>query len=129
MSLGYYGNVWVRQNNLHGVGAKNRGHKHKFDHVSLLTEGTVRVTIEGGEAKEFTAPTFIIIRKEHNHWFEAVTDKVTWYCVFALRDFEGEVIENMYGPEHDPSATERVPDDYWERMENLEKLTTHEVDE
>lgn len=127
--LGYFGNIWVRENILFGVGTKNTGHKHHFDHVSLLTQGSVRVSIEGHEPKEFSAPTFIVVRKEHKHTFESLSDKVVWYCVFALRDFDGEVIEDIYGQQHDPlsyAGKDAGAEEYKQKMAALEKNTTHE---
>ena len=99
--LGYFGNVWVRQNYLAKVGDAHPGHKHHFDHVSLLATGKVRVTVEGYPSKEFTAPTFIVIKKEHNHTFEALADGTLWYCVFALRDINGEVTD-IYSGDNSP---------------------------
>ena len=125
--LGYFGNIWVRQNELLKAGDSNGGgHKHKFDHVSLLTKGKVKVEIEGYPAKEFTAPTFIVIRKEHNHKFTALEDDTVWYCVFALRDLDGEPIDELYGQEHDPKSSSMVPDDYWKKAAELAEKTTHE---
>jgi hypothetical protein len=99
--LGYFGNIWVRQNVLNKAGDTFGGHKHEFDHVSLLTKGKVVVEVEGYPSKEFEAPTFIIIKKEHNHNFTALTDDVNWYCVFALRDLDGEITD-IYGDNHNP---------------------------
>ena len=65
--LGYFGNIWVRQNFLKTSGDSAPGHYHHFDHVSLLASGKVLVEVEGCEPKEFTAPTFIVIKKEHKH--------------------------------------------------------------
>lgn len=125
--LGYFGNIWVRQNLLKKSGDTNDGgHKHKFDHVSLLTQGKVKVEIDGYPSKEFTAPTFIVIRKEHNHKFTALEDNTVWYCVFALRDMNGEPIEDLYGQEHDPKSADKVPDDYWEKAAKLADQTIHE---
>ena len=124
-TLGYFGNMWVRQNFLEKAGDSNLGHKHKFDHVSLLTEGTVSVEIEGYPPKEFTAPTFIVIRKEHNHRFTALSDNVTWYCVFAIRDLDGEPIKDLFGQEHDPLASHAVSDDYWGKQAALDAQTVH----
>ena len=98
--MGYFGNVWVRQNILEKVGDTNGGgHKHKFDHVSLLTQGKVKVEIDGYPPKEFSAPTFIVVRKEHNHKFTALEDDTVWYCIFALRDLDGEPIEELFDPQ------------------------------
>lgn len=102
--LGYFGNIWVRQNVLELTGQTHNGHKHKFDHVTLLVSGKISVEIVGQPLKEFIAPTFIIIRKEHQHKIMAMSDSVVYYCVFALRDIDGEVIE-VFGPEHDPESS------------------------
>jgi hypothetical protein len=99
--LGFFGNIWVRQNVMNKAGDFVPGHKHHFDHVSLLTKGSVSVSVEGHEPKEFKAPTFIVIRKDHQHTLTALEDDTHWYCVFALRDLDGEVIEHYEG-KHDP---------------------------
>lgn len=99
--LGYFGNIWVRQNVLSKAGNTFGGHKHHFDHVSLLTKGSVTVKVNGSEPKNFIAPTFIIIRKDHEHEFIALEDGVNWYCVFALRDLDGNITD-IYGENHDP---------------------------
>ena len=101
--LGYFGNIWVRQNVLERAGQAHDGHKHKFDHVTLLVSGKVSVELQGSDAKEFTAPTFIVIRKEHNHKITALEDNTLYYCVYALRDIDGEVME-IFGPQHDPES-------------------------
>lgn len=97
--MGFFGNVWIRQRVLK-TGESHAGHKHHFDHVTLLAQGQVEVEVEG-RSKQFTAPTFIIIRKNNIHKFTALTDQVLYYCVYALRDLDGEVLE-MYDPKHDP---------------------------
>jgi hypothetical protein len=99
--LGFFGNIWVRQNVIGKSGDFVEGHKHEFDHVSLLTSGSVEVEVEGYGPKKFVAPTFIVIKKEYMHKFTALEDDTVWYCVFALRDLDGEVTD-IYGPEHNP---------------------------
>jgi hypothetical protein len=125
--LGYFGNIWVRQNLLEKAGDTNgEGHKHKFDHVSLLSHGKVKVEIEGHPAKEFVAPTFIVIRKEYNHKFTALEDNTVWYCVFALRDFDGKPITDLYGEEHDPLSASAVSKNYWDKFLELQAKTIQE---
>lgn len=111
--LGYFGNIWVRQNVLELAGEAHDGHEHKFDHVTLLVSGKVSVELEGSEAKEFAAPTFIVIRKEHQHKITALEDGTVYYCVFALRDLNGEVME-VFGDQHDPECSGGKPKGYWE---------------
>lgn len=124
--IGYFGNIWLRQNKLYNKGDSQPGHKHKFDHVTLLIKGSMSVEVEGYEPKKFTtasdflAPTFAIIRKEHNHKITALEDNTVYYCVFAVRDINGEIVDDIYGYEHDPmlSFCAPVPDDYWDKLKN-----------
>lgn len=99
--LGFFGNIWVRQVKLEKTGDQIDGHKHHFDHVSFLTKGSVKVFVEENDPKEFKAPTFIIMKKEHQHKVVALEDDVDWFCVFALRDIDGSVIE-IYEDRHNP---------------------------
>jgi hypothetical protein len=105
--MGYFGNIWVRQNILEKAGQACEGHRHSFDHVSLLTSGAVEVEIQGHPARQFKAPTFVIIRKEHEHKFTALEDNTNWYCVFALRDLDGQV-SDLYTMDHDPLGQESL---------------------
>jgi hypothetical protein len=106
--LGMFGNIWVRQNLLEHSGDNHEGHKHYFDHVTLLVKGNVLVEVEGRVPKEFQAPTFIVIKKEHNHKITALTDDVLYYCVFALRDMDGNVVEEMFEDRHNPLSAAAV---------------------
>lgn len=120
--LGLVGNVWIRQNVLEGVGSKSKGHKHNFDHASLLTKGEVLVEVDGFEPKVFTAPTFIVIKKEHAHTFTSMSDVVNWYCVFALRDKEG-LVTDMYSGDNSPYGI-GSEDFSVDKLETLENETT-----
>lgn len=122
IELGFVGNIWVRQHMLEKAGDTHGGHKHKFDHVTLLCQGQVEVEVEGYEPKQFKAPTFIVIRKEHNHKIKALEDKTLYYCVFALRDVDGEVVDDIFAKDHDPLSYGRVDDDYWEKVEKLKEM-------
>lgn len=106
--LGYFGNIWVKQNFLPNAGDFVPGHYHDFDHVSLLVSGKVSVEIDGYEPKEFTAPTFIVVRKNHRHTFRALEDKTVWYCVFAAQNIEGDMLDRVgeiFEGKHDPLKT------------------------
>ena len=117
--IGYFGNIWVRQNTLSKAGDHTLGHLHHFDHVSLLATGSVEVEVEGYEPKTFTAPTFIVIKKEHRHKFTAVSDNVLWYCVFALRDENGDLTDFYSGDNSPYGAVADTP----ENRAKLEALT------
>lgn len=121
--LGYFGNIWVRQNFLEFAGDIHPGHRHHFDHVSLLALGKVRVTIEGYPPKDFSAPTFIIIKKEHKHTFEALEDGTLWYCVFALRDVDGEVTDFYSGDNSPYGADDSIS---FEKIKPIMQRTSQE---
>jgi hypothetical protein len=102
--MGYFGNIWVRSHTFAKVGDTNGGgHTHNFDHVTLLAVGSVLVEVEGYEPKEFHGPTFITIDKDHSHKFTALTDDVVYYCVFALRDLDGDVTD-IVGDANSPTV-------------------------
>ncbi len=121
--LGYFGNIWVRQNILSEKGESFPGHKHRFDHVTLLVQGEIEIEVEGKPPKQFKAPTFVIIRKEKEHKVTALTDDVMYYCVFALRNIDGEPIEDMASEEVDPMSAWHVPEDYWVINEKYNGIT------
>lgn len=120
--LGYFGNIWVRQNHLLKDGDNGGGHEHNFDHVTLLCKGKVRVEVENNAPKEFTAPTFIVIRKEHKHKITALEDDTIYYCVFALRNIDGEIVDDIYGNQHDPISSLPVEDGYWEKVNKIKDI-------
>ena len=87
------------------AGDSHDGHKHYFDHVTLLVKGNVQVEVEDHLAKQFQSPTFIVIDKDHEHKITALTDDVLYYCVFALRDMNGEVVDQMFEDKHNPLSS------------------------
>jgi hypothetical protein len=93
-----------------------------FDHVTLLSKGSVMIYVEGKEPKKFTAPTFIVVRKEYNHHIQALEDDTVYYCVFALRNIDGEVVEDIFGEEHDPMSAMSVESNYWEKRKQIENI-------
>jgi hypothetical protein len=127
---GFVGNIWVRQNFMEKAGDAVGGHIHYHDHVSLLAKGKVSVQIDDGEPKEFVAPTFIVVRKEHKHRITALEDGTVWYCVFAMRDIYGDVTEIIdeanvpiypekggVSKDNPPLWSMSAPDDYWDGKE------------
>jgi hypothetical protein len=124
--LGYFGNIWVKQNVLLKAGQYALGHTHEFDHVSLLTQGSALVEVDGCEPKVFKSPVFIVIKKEHRHKFTALEDKTMWYCVFAMRNLDGEVVnsqDEIYSSRNNPYSDKSSGD-----VEALDEATTKYTD-
>lgn len=113
--LGFVGNIWVRQNYMEKAGDILGGHAHTHDHISLLTSGSVEVTVNNGEPSKFTAPTFIVIRKGLRHQIVALEDNTVWYCVFALRDIDGDTTE-IVDEVHLPSSVANYSPDIYDKF-------------
>ena len=116
--IGFYGNVFVRSHHLKKAGDTNGGgHYHLFDHVTLIVKGSVKVEVEGYAPTRYSAPKFVIINKDKEHLFTALEDDTMYYCVFALRDIDGEVTD-VYSEANSPY--------YWS-FETLEHRKVYEL--
>jgi len=122
--LGYFGNIWVRSHKLNKDQDNGGGHVHHFDHITLLISGKVQVEVEGQTPKIFTAPKFIVIKKEHKHRFLALEDGTVYYCVFALRDIDGNVTD-IYSGDNSPYGALDENEVVIEQLKELDKNTTH----
>lgn len=89
--LAIAGNVFVKYMKFTKKGQEMKGHKHVYDHVTLLAFGAVRATCDGIEV-EFEAPHLIVTRANKLHSFVCLTDEALLACVHALRDDDGEVL-------------------------------------
>ena len=85
IALSCVSSVYVRQMHFKKAGDIEQGHSHQFDHQTLLSKGSIKITLEGVE-NTYTAPHIIFIRKDHRHQLEALEDNTLVYCIHALRD-------------------------------------------
>lgn len=92
-------NTWVKQMHFKKAGDVNPGHKHVFDHQTLLAKGKVKVIVEE-KVTEFTAPTIIFIRAGFEHTLVAIEDDTICYCIHAIHD--GERVEDIIDPSDVP---------------------------
>jgi quercetin dioxygenase-like cupin family protein len=81
-------NVAVRMMHFQEVGDTHDGHIHNFNHLSLLSKGSVRVEFNSGVA-EYSAPCIIIVPKLVRHLFIATEAGTVMSCVHAVRDGTG----------------------------------------
>lgn len=82
-------NLWVRMMYFAKAGDRNEGHVHNFDHVTLLSKGSVEVDVEG-QKTIFKAPHLIYIIKGKRHFLTALEDDTVASCLHALRTGERE---------------------------------------
>lgn len=99
--IGCVANLWSKQLHFKKAGDTEHGHKHSFDHLTLLAHGSLRVTVNGSESV-FNAPTMIFIKAEYNHELVALEDNTVAYCIHALRD--GDAVGDIIDPESIPAG-------------------------
>lgn len=67
-------------------------HKHNYDHLSILAQGSATVSEGvGPEAARtmYTAPAVVTIKAGVEHEIYAFSDAV-WYCIHAVKDKEND---------------------------------------
>lgn len=80
-------------------------HTHAFDHITLLTKGSLRVTVDGKQTV-FEAPHMIFIKAEKMHELVAMVDGTIAHCIHALRDKNGDILDPSMIPSGiDPMST------------------------
>lgn len=96
-------NLWVRMMHFEKAGDQNEGHKHNFDHITLLSKGSVEVDVEGKKTV-FKAPHMIYIAAGKSHYLTALEDDTVASCLHALRTGERE--EDILDPSMIPAGVD-----------------------
>jgi quercetin dioxygenase-like cupin family protein len=77
--------IWVRAYTLEKARSVISQHVHVHDHITLVSNGSVRVWQDDAEPTEFHAPAIITIPAGSRHKFQALTDNVVLCCLHNLR--------------------------------------------
>lgn len=88
ISIGCVANLYSRQMTFVKAGDVEIGHKHQFDHLTLLAHGSLKVVANGKEST-YKAPHMIYIHKDVIHELTALEDNTVAFCIHALRDGDG----------------------------------------
>lgn len=96
-------NLWVRMMHFVKAGDRNEGHVHNFDHITLLSKGSVEVDVDGNKTV-FQAPHMIYIAKGKRHFLTALEDDTIASCLHALRTGERE--EDVLDPSMVPAGVD-----------------------
>jgi len=99
--LSLISNLWIKLMTFEKAGDINPGHKHTFDHPTLLAKGRLQVDVDG-VVSEFTAPHIIYIKKDKIHTLTALEDDTVAACIHALRD--GDLAEDIVDPAMIPAG-------------------------
>lgn len=99
-------NLFSKMMHFEKAGNIEYGHCHKFDHLTLLANGSLKVTI-GSVSTDYQAPHMIFIRKDIEHELEALEDNTVAFCIHALR--RGEGVDDIIDPDSIPADAHTKP--------------------
>lgn len=118
------GNIFLRHVRLERAGGQVHGHRHTFDHTTIVIRGRVRVrakpctcsprfrhedancgcppdespcTCHPMIEQAFDAGEHFLVKKHWVHEITALTDDVFFMCVYAHRNAQGEVVQENPG--------------------------------
>lgn len=95
------GNIFIRPMRFDKAGDKRDGHKHNFDHTTIVFKGAVRVkaTLPNGAKidRTFTAPSHFLVKADVEHEITATADDTEAWCVYSHRTPQGEVVQEYNG--------------------------------
>lgn len=91
------GNIFIRKNMNLQKGQVVPGHKHNFDHTTIVFTGSIRVRTPREGFAVFRAPDHFLVKKDVMHEITALENNTEFWCVFAHRDDHGEVVQEANG--------------------------------
>jgi hypothetical protein len=95
------GNIYIRENPMPKAGMVCHGHKHNFDHTTVLFAGAVHVSAvlpDGRKIEQdFHAPSHFLVHKDVEHEITALVDDTVFWCVYSHRTPQGDVVEHVTG--------------------------------
>jgi len=85
LKIGVISNVWIKLMKFNKTGDYIPGHKHTFNHASILSAGSVEVEVDSNKTT-FIAPAIIYIEKDKQHKITALEPNSVVSCIHGLRD-------------------------------------------
>jgi quercetin dioxygenase-like cupin family protein len=87
-SITFVSNLFIKQMVFRKTGDKEYGHSHCYDHVTLLSKGSLQIEALG-KTTDFKAPIHIYIKAGVVHELTALEDDTLAHCIHALRESDG----------------------------------------
>jgi hypothetical protein len=84
LKIAVISNIWIKMMQFVNAGDSIPGHKHNFNHGTVLTQGSVEVDVVG-EKTTFIAPNIIYIQKGLQHKITALEANTVVLCIHGLR--------------------------------------------
>lgn len=98
------GNIFIRPMKFEKAGDKRPGHKHNFDHTTIVFTGSVHVkaVLPDGRTMErdFIAPDSFLVKADVEHVITALADNTEAWCVYSHRTPQGDVVQEYNGWDH-----------------------------
>jgi hypothetical protein len=95
------GNIFIRPNELPEVGDKVDGHKHNFDHTTIVFRGAVHVKAKKPDGtvieRDFEAPSHFLVRADVEHEITATQPNTVFWCVYSHRDPQARIVQHYDG--------------------------------
>jgi quercetin dioxygenase-like cupin family protein len=79
---GILGGFFIRLNGPFMPGEKSLGHEHHIDHLTYISNGSVRI-VYGEDEDVVRAGRFVLMKANVRHEFWALEPNTSWYCLFS----------------------------------------------
>jgi quercetin dioxygenase-like cupin family protein len=95
-------NVYSRLMHFLKKGDVENGHKHTYDHATLVSSGSVLVEVldeftkEPISSKTFISPSMVFIHKDKIHRLTALEDNTVCSCIHAIRTIDEEIVDSDF---------------------------------
>jgi quercetin dioxygenase-like cupin family protein len=95
-------NVYSRLMHFLKKGDVENGHKHTYDHATLVSSGSILVEVldeftgEPISSKTFASPNMVFIHKDKIHRLIALEDNTVCSCIHAIRTIEDEIVDSDF---------------------------------
>jgi hypothetical protein len=95
------GNVFIRSQGPLKKGTSVAGHKHNFDHTTIVFKGSVHVrgVLPNGNVieRDFAAPAHFLVKADVEHQITALESDTIYWCVYSHRTPQGVVVQEYTG--------------------------------
>ena len=103
INIGCVANLYSRQMHFKKIGDIEIGHKHPFDHLTLLASGSLKIKVNNKETI-FKAPHMIYIAKDLVHELTSLENNTLAFCIHPLRDGNG--VDDILDPAMIPEGVD-----------------------
>lgn len=89
------GNIFIRAHQLARAGESIPGHRHAFDHTTIVFTGAVHVKAVRPDGtvleRDFRAPAHFLVQADTTHAITAIEPFTEVWCVYSHRDPQGRI--------------------------------------